>query len=177
MRFYTGIGSRSTPDDILELMERLADQLGSLGWVLRSGGAEGADSAFERGTGSYTKQIFLPWKNFNDNDSRFYNVSDIAIERSLKFHPAPERLKSGARKMMGRNMYQVMGLDLNTPSSFVVCWTPFVTEDAFDVNKKIGGTGQAIRIAENKKIPIFNLNLMETRLRLKDFIDDKKYKE
>lgn len=44
--FYTGIGSRQTPPEILKMMTKIATQLESKGWVLRSGGAEGADEAF-----------------------------------------------------------------------------------------------------------------------------------
>lgn len=43
-KHYTMIGSRSTPEDIMKLMERLAYKLASQGWVVRSGGADGADS-------------------------------------------------------------------------------------------------------------------------------------
>jgi hypothetical protein len=39
----------------------------------------------------------------------------------------------------------------------VLCWTPFPTEFAFDPSKRIGGTGQAIRIARHYNIPIYNL--------------------
>ena len=154
----------------MELMRSIAAQLAVQHWVLRSGGADGADTAFEEGAGSFTKQIFLPWKKFNDNLSKFWNVSETAINDSLKFHPTPDRLGQGARKIMGRNLYQVMGLDLNTPSSFLVCWTPFNTEDAFDPEKRIGGTGQAIRIATKQDIPIVNLNTLEHRTRLQEFV-------
>jgi hypothetical protein len=62
--FYAGIGSRQTPPDILAQMTRYAKRLQELGWVLRSGGAHGADTAFEHGAGDM-KEIFLPWPNFN----------------------------------------------------------------------------------------------------------------
>ena len=40
---YTGIGSRKTPPGILAQMSELAAFLARSGWVLRSGGAPGAD--------------------------------------------------------------------------------------------------------------------------------------
>ena len=58
-RFYAGIGARATPPPILSLMTRAAFALCKRGYVLRSGHAIGADSAFERGAGS-AAQIFLP---------------------------------------------------------------------------------------------------------------------
>lgn len=47
MKYYTGVGSRETPEEILKVMEDLAFNLRETGWILRSGGAEGADTAFE----------------------------------------------------------------------------------------------------------------------------------
>ena len=45
-RFYAGIGARATPPPILSLMTRAAFALCKRGYVLRSGRAIGADSAF-----------------------------------------------------------------------------------------------------------------------------------
>ena len=49
---YSGIGSRETPDNVLVVMEKLGAAFAKKGFVLRSGGADGADSAFERGCDS-----------------------------------------------------------------------------------------------------------------------------
>lgn len=46
---YAGIGSRETPRSILDLMTAIARKLEALGYTLRSGGATGADTAFEEG--------------------------------------------------------------------------------------------------------------------------------
>ena len=60
---YAGIGSRRTPDDVLEQMTQLAQELGKLGWTLRSGGADGADRAFQDGAEAVggRREILLPW--------------------------------------------------------------------------------------------------------------------
>lgn len=44
---YAGIGSRETPMEILELMTKASAWLGAKGYTLQSGGAIGADMAFE----------------------------------------------------------------------------------------------------------------------------------
>lgn len=148
--FYAGIGSRQTPPEILTLFTHIAGYLCDKGYILRSGGASGADSAFEVGISDpLKKEIYLPWKGFNGNKSVFYNVSREALQLAERYHPGWSYVSSGGRLLHGRNVYQVLGRDLNTPSSFVVCWT----KDG----KASGGTGQAIRIALANSIPIFNL--------------------
>ena len=60
---YAGIGSRSTPEPVLQIMHRVAHRLSEMGYTLLSGGAGGADSAFEAGCFS-KKEIYLPWPGF-----------------------------------------------------------------------------------------------------------------
>lgn len=147
-RFYTGVGSRETPLSVQVSMTRLAMQLRDLGYVLRSGGANGADSAFERGAGT-DKLIYLPWVKFNGHDSPYHEVTAQAMAIAATHHPAWSRLNEYARRLHGRNTYQVLGLGLNVKSDFLVCWTP--------QGKGGGGTGQAIRLAQAYGIPVYDL--------------------
>jgi hypothetical protein len=48
-------------------MTRYANRLQELNWVLRSGGVNGADIAFEHGAVA-KKEIFLPWSTFNSSN-------------------------------------------------------------------------------------------------------------
>lgn len=146
---YAGIGSRETPPDICNAMTEIARKLDRLGLVLFSGGAEGADEAFEKGASN--KVIFLPWNGFNNKkeDGKQYIIPPYEESLVVKYHPGAHRLKQGAMKLMSRNSYQVLGVDLESPVDFVVCWTK-------DGNAT-GGTGQALRIAQSIGIPVFNL--------------------
>lgn len=65
---YTGVGARNTPDRILDIMEHVGYVLAQRGYVLRSGGAEGADKAFEAGCDAAhgNKKIYIPWSGFNN---------------------------------------------------------------------------------------------------------------
>lgn len=146
-KFYAGIGSRETPSHILTLMTGIAEYLAIREWTLRSGGANGADSAFENG--AEAKEIYLPWQGFNGNASPLFRPTPEAIKMAEKYHPAWHKLRRGARLLMARNCHQVLGLDLKTPVEMVICWT----KDAAGG----GGTGQAIRIARDLGIPVNDL--------------------
>ena len=67
--YYAGVGGRETPAHVLNLMTRIAQGLTKVGGILRSGGARGADTAFEAGAGS-AKEIFLPYPGCQGNPSR-----------------------------------------------------------------------------------------------------------
>lgn len=159
-KYYSGIGSRNTPTPILDLMKNISTKLESEGFILRSGGAQGADSAFEEGVvDKANMEIYIPWKGFADKFSGDLGVIlatelpnwEEAQDKVYDIHPAPERLSMGAIALHGRNMYQVLGKDLNTPSRFVVFWAP-PTKDGVK-----GGTNSAYQLAKNNGIETFNL--------------------
>lgn len=151
-RVYAGIGSRETPAAILALMRGIARELAARGFVLRSGGADGADSAFEAGAGAAC-EIFLPWRGFNGRRGPTTRVLDPLDARvravAAEHHPAWQRLSRGAMLLHSRNVAQVLGGALDSPAAFVICWT----RDAAGG----GGTGQALRVARAYGVPIFDL--------------------
>lgn len=153
---YAGIGSRRTPQTILDDMTRIARALSERGLVLRSGGADGADSAFARG--SRESEVFLPWQGFNQSNSPRYVIPDDAFAIAARFHPGWVRMKDPVRRLMARNVQQVLGPELDSPSGFVLCWTPDGADGRrVPTSRVTGGTGQAIRIAAEYNIPVFNL--------------------
>lgn len=163
-KVYAGIGSRRTPRDIQTLMTRIAEKLSSQGWTLRSGHADGADLAFERGAGTNC-EVYLPWASFNQHwqieGHRHAAPTQAAMLLAQAYHPAWQKCSSGAKQLHARNMHQILGPDLQEPVKFVLCWTP----DGQDS----GGTGQALRLARKNKIPVFNLHDPETHARLSRF--------
>lgn len=161
----TGIGSRETPQDILALMEMVGEKLMNQGDVLRSGGAPGADQAFERGAaGARAKmsriqeqtEIYLPWKTFEQQnrtwiEPRLTEPADWAYAVAEEYHPSFRWLKQGAKKLHARNVHQVLGPfgEQLEVSDVVICWTKGA--------KGGGGTGQAIRIAKGFGVEVLDL--------------------
>lgn len=145
---YAGIGSRTTPPEVLAAFEYLGCELAKRGYVLRSGGANGADSAFEKGCDAANgrKEIYLPWKGFNGNNSRLFGVTEEAEKAAAYYHPRYFQITESAQKLIARNTYQVLGSDLQTPSDFVICYT--------ESGNGGGGTGQALRIASHYSIKV-----------------------
>jgi len=151
VKVYAGIGSRNTPQDVLVDMKRLAEELALMRWTLRSGAAEGADTAFEEGSDLALgkKEIYLPWPKFNGHTTGIVCDDPRAFDMARQFHPAYSNLSRSVRKLMARNSHQIFGKNMDEPVQFVVCWT--------EGGLRKGGTGQALRIAEAHGIVIYDL--------------------
>jgi len=154
-KYYAGIGSRETPQDILELMTRVSKGLDRKRYVLRSGGAQGADKAFEAGVMSTRTEIMLA-------SDTLPVWTDVFTDF---FHPNPSALKDYPRKLMNRNAMQILGRCGSRPVDFVVCWT----KDG----KASGGSGHALRIANYYNIVVFNLRNKDALHELKEFVNGK----
>jgi hypothetical protein len=167
MKFYAGIGSRTTPSDILAKMTDLANEL-SPQYTLHSGGAPGADTAFERG--AFDSNIYLPWPGFQD---RSYGISidqididsyNLAVTISSLAHPYWNNLSGPVKNLMIRNVFQVLDIVdglVKQKATAVICWTP--DGSTGETTRATGGTGQAIRIAMNNQIPVYNMKTMECK--------------
>lgn len=178
--FYTGIGSRETPKDILEYMELVAIRLSKLGYIMRSGGAQGADSAFEKGVPNpELREIYIPWGGFGyDDDKKYHNPSkgyyalqnlgfeEDAMKIAGRLHPAWGACSRGAKSLHSRNIHQILGQDLQTPADFVIA---YAKEDR-NGNAK-GGTAMAISLADMRGIPVYNLYRDGDREKLEKFLN------
>jgi hypothetical protein len=156
---YAGIGSRTTPQDVLDLMARKATTLDTWEWTLRSGGAPGADETFE--ANATRPEIYLPWGSFTNRPRTLDKPSMRAMEIASKFHPQWHAMTRGQQKLHARNVHQILGADCMSPCSMVICWTPDGSTGI--TTARTGGTGQALRIAYDRKIPIFNLQRPDHR--------------
>jgi len=163
MKFYAGIGSRKAPQNILDFLTKIAGLLGQRGYVLRSGGARGCDTFFERGVGHFD---IPPNSGGLDKRKEIFTSRDAeawAFDLVPKYLPtdrSPYLFNSWSpyvKGLLARNMMIILGRDGNSPVDFVVCWTP----PGDYQTSAVGGTGYALRLAQDRGIPIYNLGYPE----------------
>lgn len=139
VKYYAGIGSRSCPYAMQTIITQYAWHMERAGFILRSGGAEGADQAFEKGVGDpKMKEILVP-----------IDSNDAAEAIAATIHPNWPACNRFARFCHGRNVMQVLGRDLKTPAEVLIAWTP--------QGREVGGSRTALVVARQNNIPIFNL--------------------
>lgn len=171
-RYYAGVGSRDTPEEVLRDMTAFARYMEDKA-ILRSGGAAGADTAFEAGVvNPSNKEIYLPWFRFNNNTSDLCNVTKAALNLARKYHPRFSALSHPAKMLMARNGYQILGQSLIEPVEFVVCYTADGCESYVTRTRLTGGTGQAIEIASRLNVPVFNLFRKDRLKELYEYVEE-----
>jgi len=174
--YYTHVGSRNTPEDILMLMTRFAALQNRRP---RSGGAAGADETAEANDGLIA---YLPWCNFRHKQGEWdygpgeLRFADSVLEKAFPYDIG--NLKRATLAFFRRNVFQVLGRCKNKDdivlSKFVICWTPdgATSIDDYDINKT-GGTGIAINVASLYNVPVYNLSNQHHRQRVERWCSKK----
>lgn len=156
------VGSRKAPDFVIEKYAQFAEEYAKRGCILRSGNAYGFDQVLKN-IQENRREIYLPYDGFGprisgDNvyiPSRFPNYKQaVAIVRML--HPN-KKLNDIHIKYLARDVYQILGKDLDTPCDKVYCWTEDGAQRVSEITPNTGGTAMAIRVAEQYHIPVINL--------------------
>lgn len=187
IKYYAGIGSRETPEEILALMRRVAAVLYRMGWTLRSGGADGADHAFYAGATQDPSfdpdrvKIYLAWNGmkghggvrlYEDPSRGFYNATLYSTHEEAKriaqdLHGAWEKLGNGGQLLHTRNVFQILGEDLNSQVRMVICYAkPVGNQGAVK-----GGTNTAVKLALLKGADVINLATEGGLARINAFLE------
>ena len=145
---FTGIGSRVIPGNIFNLLCNIGLNLNTDNWICRTGTARGSDAAFR--TSYETKptnlEVYAPEDILNNK----YGNADLAKSIVRNYHPCYDRIQCAfSQALLARNVYQILGSDLNTPSEIVFCYT--------ENGLVQGGSAIVLKIAQHYGIPVVNL--------------------
>lgn len=158
--FFTGVGARITPDLVCLLMRRFSQLQRRRA---RSGGANGADEAFET---NWDPVIYLPQRGFRGKGGVWrYTDAQLAFadkQVELAYPHDFSAVNEFTRDCFRRNVWEVIGLCDSVkdakPSDFLLCWTPDGALGIDDYDRDMtGGTGIAINIASLYSVKVYNL--------------------
>lgn len=154
MKTIACIGSRETPQIVLDWMIETGRKLVTAGYEIRSGNAPGADQAWAAGgnTVDPTKvTLCLPWDSFETTAIHGHNVVQVIKTKQQRYfdavkdtHPRFGQLSTAAILLHARNAMIVDG---------VHC----VLGSLNPGKPGGGGTGGAFRMAQRQGIVTFNV--------------------
>ena len=67
---------------------------------------------------------------------------------------------------MRHKCMQILGITVDNPVDFMICWTPDGCDTEQTRRTNTGGTGQAIALASKYGIPIINMNRPNWKVKL-----------
>lgn len=160
-KYFTGVGSRETPNEICEIMKLIGKKLDERGWILRSGGAKpkrksnttfSADLSFE----ALVKNKYIyTVRNFDFSEPNYSFCRNEVISVLDKHLNLDNNYDKFCQTLLLRDINQVLGSPKTSTekSKFLICWTK--SENYND--SSLGGTRIAVRCALKHGIKVYNL--------------------
>lgn len=166
---YAATGNREAPPHILQKFDELARMLEAKGYTARVGGFEGIEETVEKATTKH--EVHLPFKDFNQKQSKYTWNSERAFAIAKLFHPTFDTLKKGVQTFLAKNARLIMGDKMVSPALFLLTWTEDGAESMREKSSRTGFSGHPIAIAAAINIPIFNLGKPDAEQRLKLYLE------
>ena len=164
---YACTGNADCPVDVLEKFDRITKKLEELGYTVRVGGMDGIEDRIEKLIKK--QELHLPWREFNQKESKFTYNSDRVFAIAKMFFPTFDTMKKGVQAFLAKNARLVLGDKVISPALFLLCWTEDGAESVKERTNRTGFTGHPIAIASAVGIPVFNLAKSDAEQRL-DFL-------
>uniref|UniRef100_A0AAU8GFN3 DprA-like DNA recombination-mediator protein n=1 Tax=Salmonella phage vB_SEnST11_KE23 TaxID=3161174 RepID=A0AAU8GFN3_9CAUD len=199
MHYYTGVGSRETPPEVISVMEDAAFRLARLGFTLRSGKAGGADAAFQIGMQKFYEtldngkekeyltrlaEIYIPWEGFGQDREDLWDFWDMSpaymdflfpdqsrIREALveEIHPNYEALKRKRGALALHCRNVHQVLGVNLHEPRPSAFCLYYAQEDKKGNPK-GGTATAVNLAKKYGVRTLNLNTPERLSLLEQFL-------
>lgn len=165
--FYSAVCTTDAPEAVITLIPAIAKKLDNSNYTLRSTGNPGIEQIFE--TQSHRVEYFIPWNGFNGKFVK-EELPKEAFTIASHLHPAWHKLTNQAQKLKARSVAQLMGMDLKTPSDFLICWSPDGACRESEVTRITGSAGLSIKLATRMHIPVFNLQRQDNMASVKKLL-------
>lgn len=103
-------------------------------------------------------EVFIPWRNFNDIESKhYYNTLTAKHIASSNFGLGWEKIPDGVKAMLARDVRMVFGDKNNSPALCVITWSQDGANKFSEVNKETGRASFIIKMASSFGVPVVNL--------------------
>lgn len=102
-------------------------------------------------------EFHLPWKLFNDIDSKHYFSTLSSQEIAKKHFSGWDKIPNSVRAFLSRNVRLLMGTKLNSPSLCLITWSEDGAHTKAEVTQKTGKASFIIKVASYYGFPVINL--------------------
>lgn len=165
-------GDKDTPKEVLLKVQSLVRDFEAAEFKIRCGGDGPVEMAANDAAAIATKELILPWKEFQGLESKLTWSTETAKHIAKKFHGAYDMLPKGTQGVLAKNARLIMGHNMRSKATALVIWTPDGVEEGRKVTRETGYFGHVIKIAAAANVKIFNLGNPTAEQRIRDFLEE-----
>lgn len=161
----------SFPQEIKDKIYHVVNTLLSKGYYVRINGDD-KDFTNKLINISNNLEVYIPWKNFNNIESKHYFNDPMHKKIAASFMPGYENLPEAVKSLLARNVRLIFGDKLNSTALCLITWSSDGALHSSQVNKETGKASFLIRLMSKYRLPVFNIGSEKSLLALeKNFLN------
>lgn len=102
-------------------------------------------------------EVYIPWKNFNEIDSKHYFNSLTSKDVANKHFQAWDRIPDAVKALLARNVRMVFGDKNNSITLCLITWSQDGACRVGEVTKETGKSSFIIKVASSYGFPVVNI--------------------
>lgn len=167
---YLIAGGNDFPTNKTAELRSIVELLDKHSFTARVNGMRGMGEVAEELVKQTRHELHIPWKGFDDKESKFAWAHPFASELLLQMMPSAESLSPGIQKMMTTYIRMMLGSNLNSPVLFSVIYTPDCAEKPPEKSKDTGNAEMIITLSHTYRRPVFNIAKPDCEKRIRHFL-------
>ena len=167
---YLIAGGNDFPTNKTAELRSIVELLDKHSFTARVNGMRGMGEVAEELVKQTRHELHIPWKGFDDKESKFAWAHPFASELLLQMMPSAESLSPGIQKMMTTYIRMMLGSNLNSQVLFSVIYTPDCAEKPPEKSKDTGNAEMIITLSHTYRRPVFNIAKPDCEKRIRHFL-------
>ena len=148
---------REFPPEVKSSLYNIASKLIGKGITIR---VNGDDKDFLGKLQALTDihvETYIPWKNFNEIDSKHYFNTLTSKDIATKHFQAWDRIPDAVKAMLARNVRMIFGDKNNSITLCLITWSKDGASRVSEVTKDTGKSSFIIKVASSYGFPVVNI--------------------
>lgn len=170
-KVVTITGEKGMPEGRVADLIKVLRQAQEFDFTIRSTPLSELEETVARNANPKLFEYVLPFKGFNEIESKFTYTPDEAKELAKRSHPAYGGLKPFPQTICATKVRLVLGKDLRSPAQLLIIWTQDGAESIRDCTPQTGLTRVALDLACQLRIPVINLQRPDSAERILSFLN------
>lgn len=164
------ISNDNAPPEIMERAKEVILFLINHGFTARASCIASTEKEFLDFIPEDKVEVYIPWKDFDNRNSKFYFNDKVSQHIAKMFHKAYDTLKGPVQAFLAKNVRMVLGEKAKSRSTLVIVWSEDGATDTSQITFKTGNVSHPIAIANAVHIPVFNLQDPDILLKITGYL-------
>lgn len=148
---------RDFPLEVKEKLYTLASKLIAKGYTIRINGDDKEYTEKFMKLSDTHVEVYIPWKGFNNIESKHYYSNLTAKEIARKFFPGWEKITDSVKSLLARNVRMLFGDKNNSISMCLITWSEKGESRVAELTKDTGKAYFIIKVAATYGFPVVNI--------------------